>query len=248
MPKPASINDSSVIPQIVKEAIKKEKGHFVSDAELSAYIRVTPKAVLMDLCMDLFKEELSVADIFHVIKNTYHIDLNEKTLLPKQKARVLQAYSLKESDAAVASLPAIAMDLQVKQHEGSLTSADVRTMVNQLFGINLAGISELDAARISLYSKGQWLSQSETNLFIVYTGTGDIDARIVPTDYFTEKTGLKIVPDDLQQSLATLGFYYDETIQSVYYTNPSGEAVPNDFKVKTMKMIEKYIKHNYSHL
>ena len=72
-----------------------------------------------------------------------------------------------------------------------MTGVDIRGMINQIFGINLNGVSSLEGAGISLYSKGQWVLQSDKDLFVVYTGSGDLDVKVFPTEYFTKQTGLE---------------------------------------------------------
>ena len=72
--------------------------------------------------------------------------------------------------------------------------------------------------------------------------------KVFPTNYFTEQTGLVEVPIDLQHSLTSLGYYFDENINSYYFLNPTGEAVPDEFKVKTMGAILGVIKNSFSNV
>ena len=111
------------------------------------------------------------------------------------------------------------------------------------FRCNLDGIDSLEKARISLYSKNQWIIQSDRDLFVVHTGTGDVDVKVFPTDFFTEQTGLTDLPNDLQQSLISLGYSFNQQVGSYSFSNPTGLAIPDAFKGQTMGAISKAI-HN----
>ena len=121
-------------------------------------------------------------------------------------------------------------------------------MLNQNFGINLLAIDALEQERISLYSKGQWVVQNDRDLFIVYTGSDDVDVKVFPTKYFTEQTGLDVLPSDLQHLLSRIGFHYDKKMQSYYFANPTGQAVSDQFKGQTIGAIVEVIHRLYSHL
>ncbi|MFC0188724.1 hypothetical protein ACFFJY_10530 [Fictibacillus aquaticus] len=127
------------------------------------------------------------------------------------------------------------LDHYLGQHHNS--GSGIRAAINMIFGMNIEGIATLAAARIALYSKGQWISKTNKDLVAVYTGKGDIDVEIRPTPYFTEKTGLTNLPENLQELLQNLGFSFHEEKGAYYYCNPEGESVPDDFKTKTMNTI-----------
>lgn len=144
--------------------------------------------------------------------------------------------------------PKTAMKMYMDQYEHEMRSMEIRNMLNHIFGINLEGIDSLSKLRISLYSKGQWIVQNEKDLFVIHTGTNDVDVKVIPTEYFIKKTGSSVLPKDLQDSLSSLGFNYDDKIEGSYYLNPNNESVTDEFKKQTIGSIVRIIRKLYSHL
>lgn len=201
------------------------------------------KAEIMDRSIFSAEEKIDGALICRIIRDVFHVDLEKAALLDKSLAeRVADAAS------SAAPLSEAVIDLYIKEHGECGSGADVRIMLNRLFGTNFDGISALYQQRISLYSKSQWIVNGEKNLFIVHTGQDDIDAQVMPTPYFTEKTGLDCLPEELQQSLSDLGYSYNEQVGAYYFFNPSGEAVPDLFKRQTMGAIYSVIQKSYANL
>jgi hypothetical protein len=214
----------------VKTSLKKDFGGKYFDTEFDAQIAAMTMAEIMDRYFDTFEEKVDHSVVFRFIQSIFHFDLDNKPVSTE-----------KDMSSAV-------VDFYLNQEEGKITGAKIRSIINQIFGINLDAISSLDGARISLYSKDQWVLQNDKDLFVVHTGNDDIDVRIYPTKYFTDQTGLETLPKDLQHSLSKMGFYYDEKTRSYYYRNPSGEAVPDAFKGQTMGTILNTIKQTYANL
>ncbi|MDQ8736452.1 hypothetical protein [Paenibacillus sp. LHD-38] len=185
------------------------------------------KAEAMDNLMESYLEGISSSEVFNIIRQVYKFDL-ESTLAPV--------------------MPRAAMDAYLEQSGNKVTGAEIRKMVNQAFSINLDALSALEGAKISLFSKNQWMVQHEKDLFEVHTGTGDVDVKISPTNYFIAQTGSGELPHDLINALITLGYRYEENIGSYYFSNPMGEPVPDAFKGQTMMAIKRVIHHSYSHL
>ena len=140
------------------------------------------------------------------------------------------------------------IDFYINQYDDELTGTEIRKIINTIFGVNLEAISSLEEARISLYSKGKWVIQSKNDLFVVYTGIGDIDVKVYPTNYFIQQTGLTDLPTSLQLALINIGFYFDEKLNSYYFINPTGEAISDAFKGKTIGTIRDIIQQSFSHL
>ena len=191
---------------------------------------VMKKVDIMDKYFDSYQEKVTSSEICSIVKSIFKLDLETKPVL----------LSSTEGTAKMA------IDSGLAQFGKNVSGAEIRKLINQIFGINLDAISSLDGSRISLFSKGQWVIQHEQDLFVVHTGLGDVDVKVFPTDYFSEQTGLKELPEDLQQSLTSIGFYYDEKIGSYYYSNPSGEAIPDAFKGQTIGTILTFIRHSYN--
>lgn len=189
---------------------------------------VMTKAEAMDNLMDSYKERFSASEILTIIRQVFKLDLESVSELP--------------------ALPRAALDAYLEQVGNKVTGAEIRKMVNQTFSINLDALSALERAKISLFSKNQWMVRHDNDLFAVHTGAGDIDVRISPTDYFMEQTASKALPADLINALVALGYRREENLGSCYFSNSAGEPVPDAFKGQTMMAIKKVIQQSYSHL
>ncbi|WP_431802750.1 hypothetical protein [Halobacillus andaensis] len=133
------------------------------------------------------------------------------------------------------------LDLYMKAAGKKINGPSIRTAINGIFGINLDGISGLEDSGVSLFSKDQWISKNERDLFVVETGLTDVDVWVYPTEYFTEHTGLTGLPKELQEALSAIGFAYNKDVEAFYYSNPTGESVTDAFKKQTLGTIIKMI-------
>jgi hypothetical protein len=206
-----------------------------SDSELNNQIEAMTKAEIMDKYFDSFEEKIDLSEIYRFSQSIFHFDLENRLVISNEL----------EKDTGLLPSPGAIFDSFLNQEEKKITGAEIRSIINQIFGINLDAISSLEGSRISLYSKDQWVLQHDNDLFVVHTGKDDIDVRIYPTKYFTEQTGLEMLPNDLQHSLSNMGFYYDKKIKSYYYRNPAEDAVSDAFKGQTMGTIMSIIKQSY---
>lgn len=195
---------------------------------MSIQVGVMKKAEAMDKLLEACSGKISSLEIISIVDQVFKINLES---LP---------------DVQISARETI--DSYLDSSEDNVTGAHIRKMINQTFNVNLDALSALDGAKISLYSKNQWVIHNEKDLFVVHTGTGDVDVRIVPTAYFAEQTGSDMLPIDLINALVSLGYYYDEDIKAYYYLSPTGEAVADSFKGQTMMAIRKVIVESYSHL
>lgn len=200
---------------------------------------VMKKVDLMDKYLDSCQGEITSSEICSIVQSIFGFDLETKPVLSKEG----------DQDSPPTETTAkLAIDLGIEPYGKNISGSEIRKIINEIFSINLDAISSLDGSRISLYSKEQWVTQQEHDLFVVHTGVGDIDVKIFPTAYFTEKTGLTELPEELKQSLTSLGYYYNDKIGSFYYSNPSGEATPDSFKGQTIGAILKFIHQSYQNL
>jgi hypothetical protein len=229
----------SEILEGVKMTLRKELAGMHSNIELDGQIEVMTKVEIMDKYIDSFRKKISSSVICRVMNSIFGFDLDSIPVLSK----VAESFVTSEKPLA-----RVVIDSYLEEYGKGITGAEIRGMINQIFGINLDAITALEGARISIYSKNQWVIQHEHDLFVVQTGTGDIDVKVFPTKYFTEQTGLKEVPNDLHHSLTRMGFSYHEKIGSYYFLNPTGEAIPDAFKGQTIGAIIEVIRHSYSNL
>ena len=136
-----------------------------------------------------------------------------------------------ELDAQIMDMPKNeVMDRFIEVNDSSLTGAQIRVLINQIFGVNLDGISGLEHLSISIYSKGLWILQKDTDLFIVSSSLDDVELYVSSTDYFEETTGSNQLPESLKQNLISIGFSYDAELDQFVYRNSTNESVPDAFK------------------
>ncbi|MCJ8012914.1 hypothetical protein MUG84_14345 [Paenibacillus sp. KQZ6P-2] len=212
------------------------------------------KAQHMDAFLHSFEGEVTGDVIHKVVLQTFGIDLDAVSLLTEAEKEALAAAQDTQTEietiAASSSrlLPRHVIDSQLTVYNGQITGPAIRAMLNHLFGVNLDAISSLEKSRISLFSKQQWIVQHERDLFVVYTGEGDVDVRVYPTVYYKEQTGMDGLPEDLQIALKGLGYQFDVDMNGFYFVNPDGQAVPDAFKGQTMGAIMATIGNSCSHL
>lgn len=199
------------------------------------------KSEMMDKYLDAYEGKISGTVICEAVDSAFGIDLDKAPILKDNDIEGFTSAPGKLSSREV-------IDLYLQQSDEKQTGPVIRQLINKIFGVNLEGISALEGAKISLYSKDQWIVHHEKDLFVVHTGIGDIDVKIYPTTYFIEQTGSAALPEDLQQLLLELGYTYNEEIGSYYYSNPTGEAVPDSFKGKTMRAIGKVVTESFASL
>ncbi|MGF9767898.1 hypothetical protein [Bacillus albus] len=199
------------------------------------------KVELMDKHLDSYQGKVTSTEICNIVMSIFKFDLTTKLVLSKE-------WIMEEAVSSNKNIAKMAIDSTLARYGEKVTGIEIRQLINQIFGINLDAISSLEGARISLFSKDQWVVQDKQDLFVVHTGLGDVDVKIFPTDYFTEQTGLEELPKALQQSLTNFGFSCDEGNGCYYYSNPSGEAIPDAYKGQIIGMILKEIHNSYPSL
>ncbi len=139
-----------------------------------------------------------------------------------------------------------AIDLFIQQSTTRLDGQEIRGLLNQTFGINLNGINTLEKERISLYSKGQWISKGNKDVFEIRTGRLDIDVQVVPADYFQQHAHSDLLPEELINELAVLGYRPQDNGRACYYCNSKPKPVADAFKGQTIRAIAGIIRKNYS--
>ncbi|WP_079477620.1 hypothetical protein [Halobacillus salinus] len=235
--------------------MKKEEG--LSKCEAKDRVDSLTQVEAMDYYLKKLEPHVDGRDVQFTVRAIYGISLQKASDLdagkqvtgyPDYITEGVEA-SLKHKEVDVLELPKVKiMDLYLKSVDGDLPGAEVRVLINDIFGINLDGISRLEKAGISLWSKEQWIMHSDHDLFEVRTGRTDVDVYIVPTDYFTEQTGLTELPEDLQEKLKAIGYWYNEDIGAYYYAEPNGNSVPDPFKGQTLGTLAQFIQQEYADL
>jgi hypothetical protein len=140
------------------------------------------------------------------------------------------------------------MDRYLTFHYHSLTGAETRILINRIFGVNLDGISSIEHGKLSINSKGQWITQSKFDLFILSSSHDDVSLYVNTTDYFKEQTGSSELPDSLKRKLNDLNFTLDVHSGTYTYTNSKDESVSDGFKVQVIDAIIKTIETEYANV
>ncbi|WP_308637427.1 hypothetical protein [Paenibacillus silvisoli] len=174
------------------------------------------KAASMDKLIDAFGERIDSSNLLAMIRQSFGIDLEALPVTPHPRAVI---------------------DSFLEQAAGAVTGPEVRSMLNETLAVNLDALSALEQARISLFSKGQWMLRQPDDLFAVHTGEGDVDVAIYPTEYYMQQTGSSELPKPLIDELVQLGFTCGEGRRSCTYANPAGEPVSDAFKGRTMRAV-----------
>lgn len=162
-----------------------------------------------------------------------------------KKNKIITGTAIAGAGAGVILIPQL-INAYGKAMDKKVTMQEFMRVVNEVYGVNLSGISSLKHSRVSLFAKGQWILKHKTDLFVVHTGEGDKDMQISPTEYFTEKTGLTDLPFELQESLLHLGMFYQKENRAFYYKNIRDEPISDIFLGKTLKAVTTVIQNSYA--
>lgn len=200
---------------------------------------IADKVGAMDERIQAFTGTLEGKAICQTVLDVYGINYCIVPVLDKEIGPLVKGHP----DASIA-----AIDLYLSRCSEPLDGPVIRKMMNRLFGTNLEGIASLSRTRISLFTKGQWIAKKEKDLFAIHTGREDIDVKVIPTQYFIEKTGCTVLPEALAVRLYALGYRFNPAIGAYYYSNPEGVSVPDAFKGKTIGSINEVTEQHFSQL
>lgn len=208
-------------------------------------IEKMPKVQVMDRYLASFGTKVKGNEVRLAVKEIFGIDLDvvskndygsKQVIYPKPVMESLRASFNEEADsteqdARIMGLTKNAvMDRSIKEHDYALSGAQNRVLINQIFGVNLEGISSLERSQLAISSKGQWIVKSDTDLFILESSLDDVDVSVYVTPYFEQVTGSSELPASLVTKLEALGFTYIEESQVLYYKDPNNQSVPDAFK------------------
>ena len=239
-----SQQDAKYSKNVVK-AISEALGMDANSPQAIAAINQLPKIKAWEYYLSRFGKKLKGNEIRQAVEDIFDIDLNyvskndygsKLAIYPTPVMEFVRA-SLKEDVASTAKDERImnmskneVMDRYIKQQDYALSGAQASLLINQIFGVNLVGISGLEGKQLAISSKGQWIVKSDRDLFILESSLDDVDVSIYAGPYLQEVTGGSELPAPLIAKLTELGFTYNETEQLLYYKNPTGESVPDAFK------------------
>lgn len=229
----------------VMEAVRVGLGENAKSTKVDHVINKMPKIEVMDYYLVSLGKKLKGNEVRRAVEEVFFVDLN--TVSKKDYGSKLDVYSddimkslrvsLKEKPTSKAKDEKImnmsknkVMDRYLKEHGYVLTGVESRILINSIYGVNLQGISNLEYLQIAIYSKGQWIIKSDKDLFLLKSSLDDVDVSIETTPYFKELTGSDQLPTSLKSKFLEMGFTYREDTNLLYYKDPAGNSVPDQFK------------------
>ncbi|MBH0230306.1 hypothetical protein [Halobacillus yeomjeoni] len=245
------------------EVLEKNREEELEFEEALVLVNQMSKAEAMDHYLESYEKKVEPKKIRETVKQIYGIDLEEISQLDAGKQVstfedfIIEGVkaSLDEDeideplDEYILSLSKVEiMDLYFESYNGEMDGGTIRNIINEIFGTNLTGISALEGTGVSIFSKNQWITQYDYDLFVVETGIDDVDVWIYPTTYFMNQTGMTELPVDLQHALQDIGYYYSEDKDTLYFSDPGGKSVPDRFKGQTLGILVGFIQNNYAEL
>ena len=227
------------------KAISEALGMDANSYETIISINQLPKIKAWEYYLSSFGKKLKGHEIRQAVKEVFDIDLDYVSKndygskLSVYAPPVMESLriSLKEEASSTAKDGRImnmskneVMDRYIKQQAYGLSAAEASLLINQVFGVNLVGISGLEGKQLAISSKGQWIVKSERDLFILESSLDDVDVSIYAGPQLQTVTGSSELPASLIARLTELGFAYQEKERLLYYKNPTGESIPDPFK------------------
>lgn len=244
----------------VMRVVRESLGVDSKSTQLDSEIETMPKLQVMDRYLVSFGKKVKGNEIRRAVKEIFDIDLDVVSkndygskmsiypapIMESLRASFNVAPDSTEQDARIMDLTKNAvMDRYIKERDYSLTGVESRTLINDIFGVNLAGISTLEHMQLGILSKGQWIVKSDTDLFILESSLDDVDVSIYATPYFESLTGSRELPESMVTKLVEMGFTHYEETNLLYYKDPTGGSVPDSFKGQVMGVLIKTIKTEY---
>ena len=236
----------------VMRAVRESLGADAKSTQLDSSIETMPKVQVMDLYLASFGKKVKGHEIRLAAKEIFGIDLDvvskndygsKLSIYPEGVMESLRASFNEAPDSTLQDVRIMeltknaVMDRYIKEHGYSLNGAESRTLINQIFGVNLEGISKLEYMQLAILSKGQWILKSDRDLFILESSLDDVDVSIYATPYFEGVTGSRELPETLVTNLVKIGFTYYEETDLLYYKDPAGGSVPDSFKNQVMGIL-----------
>lgn len=221
------------------------------------------KAEKMDRYLESIRHKPSGQEVRRVVNEVFNIDLNhiseknygnklstyENYIMKTLRQSLNIASVSKELDAQIMGMTKNeVMDRYLEFQSYPLTGAEIRILINQIFGVNLDGISGLEHGRLSIYSKGQWIHHNETDLFLVSSSLDDVTIYVNTLEYFKKQTGSSDLPESLKKELIKIGFTKEPNSDIYSYTNVINESVTENFKSLVIGLVIKTIETECSNL
>ncbi|EGA90516.1 hypothetical protein GPDM_04124 [Planococcus donghaensis MPA1U2] len=244
----------------VMEAVRVALGADAKSTQKDSAINTLPKTQVMDYYLASFGKKLKGNEVRRAVKEVFSVDLNmisemnygsklsvySDDIMESLRVSLGEAPTSKAKDEQIMSMMKNeVMDLYIKQHDYSLTGVASRALINGIYGVNLEGISGLEYLQIAIYSKGQWIIKSDKDLFMLKSSLDDVDVSISTTPYFKEVTGSDQLPAALKNKFLDMGFTYIEETNLLYYKDPAGKSVSDQFKGQVIRLLAGTVINQY---
>lgn len=200
---------------------------------------MSTKAAQMDRRVEN-ENQLTAASVERLVSEIFGISLQSIAADPKAPGArgshpVFAAWTTQEWEAAGKEE---LLDYALARLPAASSGETVRQIINDIYRVNLSGISALEASTFSLFSKGKWIKQNENDLFVLNTGSTDTEVSVSVTERFGRETGSRELPAGLCRELEALGFVYTPLKNQLNYSSPDGRPVDDVFKKKTIEALE----------
>lgn len=249
------LQEANYSKKVIK-AVSETMGMDADSYDAISVINQLPKIKVWEYYLASFGKKVKGKEVRCAVEEVFDIDLDlvskndygsKLAIYPAPVMETLRL-SLKQDptstkkDGLIMNMPKNeVMDRYIKQSNYALTGAQLSLLVNQIFGVNLMGISSLQGKQLAINSKGQWIVKGEQDLVLLESSLDDVDVFVYAGPYLEELTGTKALPEELIVKLTAIGFVYQEENDRLYYRNPTGESVPDAFKGQVIGILLGFI-------
>ncbi|WP_248926036.1 hypothetical protein [Paenibacillus hamazuiensis] len=248
-------------PSDVMKAVRKRLGTSPDSADSDSQIEHMLKTEIMDIYLESKEIRADGRTIREVVNDVFGISLDtisasgEGSLVASYPADIMEGVRMTlnidpasaELDTRIMSMSKTeVMDRFLDAYGKPIAGSEVRRVINEIFGLNLNGLAALEKAKLSIFSKGQWMTRNSGDMIEVITGKGDVDVSVGVTDHYEEIVGTDQLPEEIQRFMSDLGFAYIPDKKTYYYSNPAGESVPDSFKGQLIGKLTAYIRDHFT--
>lgn len=201
---------------------------------------------IMDKYLESFGAKVKGNEVRKAVYAVFRIDLDDVS--ERNYGNKLNSYdpsimetlrdAERRTDAEIMKMSKVSvMDAYLEAHDYALSGAELRILINQIFGVNLDGISSVEGMQLGIHSKGTKIIDTPTDMLVISSSRDDVELYVNTTDYWEQVTGTNEVTDSLKQFLLDNGYTYDEATDKYMWVNPTGESASEAVKSKTIGML-----------
>ncbi|NJP37509.1 hypothetical protein [Alkalicoccus luteus] len=242
----ASVEDAEpMYDKKVMRAVRESLGLTKHDSSQDESIGAMSQVEVMDRYLTQTNNRVKGQDAREAVKLVFDVDISLVSRLgygntlvrydPFVMGAVRQSLGLQaddtSQDAAIMNMKKNhVMDRVIRFYNDSLSGAEIRQLINYVFGINLDGISGLEGAQVGIFSKGQWIIKEPDDLLVISSSPDDVELYVSLTDYYRVFTGSDAFPEALAAFLEEAGFSFSSEKDRYEWINPDGVSAPDPFK------------------